>query len=283
MRYEGYGGWNYNSYTTAYTLRNYFRYVDIDPAVTDYTKLAQHSVYRDGQGQYWKVETIERTRLKLICVTSNGATNVDAKEMHASGTLNLYSGDTTVTSIPYTNAVAAEGNPFWNATTGKVDFTSYAQAQEVDSIDEFIIFLGWNHYEDTPAKFKSRAKELVDLMHAEFPECHITLVTLQLPSRDGFGTNYGINWNYYERMNMVYDFAEVYEEIAADAKYSSFVSVVSLAGQFDAEYNYPTEKDNGNTRYPLPGTLQSNGVHPNDAGRYQIADAVYRHLCTRLQ
>ncbi|MBQ2719638.1 MAG: SGNH/GDSL hydrolase family protein [Clostridia bacterium] len=288
VRYEGFGGWGFKSYTTAYTGREYFRYVTIDPATVNYTDLVQHSCYTDDQNQIWKLETIERTRLKLIHVDKNGYTSESLKPLATSGTLTLYSGDSTVSSIPYTDARAAEGNPFWNATAGKVDFTSYAKAQGLDvdngeGIDEFIIFVGWNHTESTRAQFKTMAKELVDLMHAEFPECHVTLVTLQLPSRDGFGSSYGINWNYYAKMGVVYDFADVYAEIAAESKYSSFVSVVSLAGQFDAEYNYPTYQDNGNTRYPLPNTLQSNGVHPNDAGRYQIADAVYRHLATRLQ
>ncbi|MBR7095519.1 MAG: SGNH/GDSL hydrolase family protein [Clostridia bacterium] len=288
VRYEGFGGWGFKSYTTAYTGREYFRYVTINADVVDYTKLVQHSFYKDGQNQLWKLETIEPTRLKLIHVDQNGYTSESLKPLASSGTLTLYSGDSTVTSIPYTGATAAEGNPFWNTEKGKVDFTSYAKAQGVDvdngeGIDEFIIFVGWNHTGSTPGQLKTMAKELIDLMHAEFPECHVTLVTLQLPSRDGFGSSYGIEWNYYEKMGVVYDFADVYEEIAADAKYSSFVSVVSTAGQFDAKYNYPTYQDSGNTRYPLPNTAQSNGVHPNDAGRYQIADAVYRHICTRLQ
>ncbi len=126
-------------------------------------------------------------------------------------------------------------------------------------------------------------RKLVEDILRDYPDCHVTLCGLQGPSRDGFGVNYGISWNYYEKLDAMFDMQKSYIKIANDEKYNGQVSFVHVGGQFDADNNYPTSKVPTNNRIPTTVDRENNGLHPTTVGYYQIADAVYRHLVTRLQ
>ena len=285
VRYEGYGGWTFDSYMTANTARQYFMYIygEYDP-----TALAQHSIYKASNGQLWKLESIENNRIKIIAVYEDGSIQQYGSALPASGELTYYSGGTSAEKIAYTSSAKAEGNPFWNAAEGKVDFTSYAAAQGVDHIDEVVILLGWNNTPLAGNALAEKAEDFIDLILAEFPECKVTLVGLQVPSRDGFAAAYGTSWNYYEKLCKVFEFQDAFIGICENAKYKDTVSFVSIAGQFDAENNYPTTSiplngDKTTSRDNRTETVQNNGVHPSNSGYYQIADAVYRHLMAKWQ
>ena len=83
---------------------------------------------------------------------------------------------------------------------------------------------------------------------------------------------------------------EIYEKFVSDftlikdmayaeiAKEYENVSSVNVSGQFDTEYSMQTFTTKANARSLEEVTVQSNGVHPNIFGYYQIADAVYRHF-----
>ena len=288
--YEGYGGWTFDSYTTAYTARKYFMYVY---GSYDTTTLAQHSVYSDANGQLWKLESVEATRIKIIAVKEvGGDIEQYGTALPASGKLTYYGGGTSANEITYTSSDYAEGNPFWNLDENKVDFTTYAAAQGVDKIDEVIVLLGWNNTPLAGGALAEKAAGFIDLVHAEFPDCHVTLVGLQVPSRDGFAAAYGTTWNYYEKLCKVFEFQDAFISLTKEDAYRDSVSFVSVAGQFDAENNYPTTtiplngektKDYTTSRDNRTETVQNNGVHPSNSGYYQIADAVYRHLMARWQ
>ena len=177
----------------------------------------------------------------------------------------------------------AEGNPFWNTELGRNDFISYAEKQGVEKIDEVIIILGWNSTDTGSLERENAMRQLVEDILRDFPDCHVTLCGLQGPSRDGFGANYGIKWNYYEKLEAMFDMQASYMKIANDEKYNGHVSFVHVSGQFDADNNYGTKPVATNTRNPATVDREYNGLHPATIGYYQIADAVYRHLVTRLQ
>ena len=289
VRYEGYGGWTFDSYTTANTARKYFMYIypaagaSFDPAA-----IGQHTLYKASNGQLWKIESVEAGRIKIIAVYENGAIQQYGLDLPAAGTLTYYSGGTTAATIAYASSTKAEGNPFWNTEEGKVDFTSYAAAQGVDHIDEVIVLLGWNNTPLSGGALAEKAEGFIDLIHAEFPDCHVTLVGLQVPSRDGFADDYGTSWNYYEKLCKVFEFQDAFIGITESDDYKDSVSFVSLAGQLDAANNYTTTKiplngESTTTRDDRTETVQDNGVHPSNAGYCQIADAVYRHLIARWQ
>lgn len=63
-----------------------------------------------------------------------------------------------------------------------------------------------------------------------------------------------------------------------DPEYSSFVEFVNVSSQFDSENNMPNKKVPVNTRNSRTENIDTNGVHPYEAGYYQIADIVYRNF-----
>lgn len=289
VRYEGYGGWSASSYTTAYNQRPYFVYIN---GSFGGLTITQHSHYTDANGQLWKVEHITDTRLKLIAVSSVGGNvatscqglNVKNGTVPASGTLTWAAGNPAdAKTITYTSTTKAEGNPFWSTELGKNDFRAYAEKHGAERIDEVVILLGWNSTGVDAIERESMMRKLVDSILADFPDCHVTLCGLQGPSRDGFGVSYGISWNYYEKLTAVFETQAAYMRIANDEKYDGHVSFVHLGGQFDELNSYPTSSVATNTRDPEKIYRENNGVHPAKIGYYQIADAVYRHLVTRLQ
>ena len=288
--YEGYGGWSYKSYTTA-NKKNYFTYINGNYASLG---LTQHSFYKDGNGQIWKLEDISDSKLKLIAVVEVGGNiatsckglNVDSEgNIPFTGTLTLLSGGDAndAQTLTYTSVSAAEGNPFWNAEAGKNDFRAYAQKHGVDTIDEVFINLGWNSTNLSAEEYAKTATVFIDSALADFPDCHINLLGLQVPSRDGLGTNYGTSWNFYDKTKVVFEFQQALIDLSNEEKYKGSVSFISVAGQFDSANCYPTASKPVNNRISTEISVQNNGVHPNDSGTYQLADAVYRHIVTRLQ
>ena len=291
--YEGYGGWSYKSYTTSNSSAkyNHFIYINGNYASLD---LTQHSFYKDGNGQIWKLEHITDNKLKLIAVFEIGGNvdttckglNVDSEgNVPSTGKLTLLSGGgaNDAQTLTYTSVSVAEGNPFWNTEAEKNDFIAYAQKHGVDTIDEVFINLGWNCTSFTAEQHVKNAMVLIDAILADFPDCHINLIGLQVPSRDGFGTNYGTSWNFYEKTKRIFEFQQALIELSNDEKYGDSISFISVAGQFDSANCYPTTNMPINNRVSTKVPVQSNGVHPNENGLYQIADAVYRHVVTRLQ
>ncbi len=289
--YEGYGGWNFESYTTDYSKQPYFVYITGNFGSLT---LSQHSFYKDKNGAIWKLEAIEGNKLKLIAVTSVGGNvntsckglNVasDGKSVPQSGELTLVSGGANdAKTLSYSAVEYAEGNPFWSVEKGRNDFKAYAEKHGVESIDEVVVNLGWNSINNTTEKFIESVKTFVDGVLADFPDCHINLVSLALPARDGLGENYGVSWDYYEICLKVYEFQQACIDFANQEAYRGSVSVVSAIGQIDTENGYLTDDRPVSNRVPTEETIQYNGVHFNDSGHQQQADAIYRHVVTRLQ
>ena len=267
-KYEGYGGWTFKSYLSSMKSNDYM----IIHGSFDKVDADQHSVYYDSNGVRWKLETIGNDVIKLIRV--NGAA-----VLAPSGRLIWESGGVTHTDIVYTSSEQAIGNPFWDESANKNNFTAYASRMGVSKIDHCIILLGWNDTGASEASYKTNAKKFIDGIRAEYPNCKITLLGLQVPSRDGFANNYGISWKYYNKLQSVWNLNQWYQDIADEYNDIDFVNI---SGQFDTENNHSIASFYPNTRNPNKVTLQSNGVHPYTYGYLQIADAVFRNICSRL-
>lgn len=270
VHFEGYGGWTFGSYNGAFKS-NKFLWIT---CTHDKTTADQHSEYKDGNNAIWKIETIEESRIKIICTSS------DAPQMLTSGTLTWVSGGENHSDIMYSNAQQAEGNPFWNSETSKVDFLSYAQKQGVSSIDYCYVLLGWNMSNNTDEAIVNDVTTFINNLHSSFPNCKIILLGLQIPSLDGMGENYLFNWNYFTKMNFVFHLDTIYKDIAES---NENVYSVNVSGQFDTENNMPIGYRAVNTRNSTTEQYQNNGVHPDGSGYLQIADVVYRDITHRLQ
>ena len=262
--YEGYGGWTFNSYNSASISSSYVW------ITTEHTKTEddQHSLYRDVNGAIWEIETIETGKMKMIRTSGSS-------DMPSSGTLTYVSGGTDTSDIIFTASELAAGNPFWNEITNAVDFTAYAAKFGASTIDYCYILLGWNMSTKTEEEIKASARTFIDNLLADFPDCKITLLGLEIPSLDGCGVNYGCSWNWFEKARYVFDLNDWYAEIAEE--YDN-VNFVNIAGQFDTENNMITGTRQVNVRNTKTETYQTNGVHPDTSGYNQIADAVFRHL-----
>ena len=273
--HEGYGGWRYTSFTTPNVLE---RFQILTGDFSDKNDAEdQHSIYRDVNGDEWKIEHVTAHEMKIIGTMARCAIPKEGGRLtHVSGGINH-------ADIVYTAAHATEGNPFWDAENGKNNFTAYAKKHGVDHIDEAIILLGWNSVRGFTAEvFGDQATVLFDSLLAEYPDCHITLVTLQVPSRNGFANNYGVSWPWFGVLERTFDFGDRYYELAADPRYRDKISIVSLAGQYDSQSNEIKMSIPLNNRNPAEEIVGANGVHPSREGYLQIADAVYRHFCHRL-
>ena len=272
-KYEGYGGWTFNSYLTA-NKTSEFMYIcgSFDKTSTD-----QHSVYKDSNNIEWKLETISSTKIKIIRL------NYTTKPLPASGTLVWVRGGENHSNTVYNSSEMAEGNPFWNSSVGKVDFRNYIKQFNVSQIDYAYILLGWNNTGNTIEEYKSKCEEFLDILLRDFPNCKIGLIGLQVPSQNGFGENYGISWKYYEKLQWIWKLQNLYQEISDSIKYKGKVDYINLSTQFDSEYNFPSAKRNVNLRNNyFQENIQTNGVHPDTTGYLQIADTVLRNFIGKI-
>ena len=94
------------------------------------------------------------------------------------------------------------------------------------------------------------------------------------------GTNYGagsgILPHFYKTLRSVNGYNLALQAMCNEAAYSSFCRFISIAPQFDSEYNMQSTNRPVNTRNSTTEYFGTNGVHPDTEGYYQIADAVYR-------
>ena len=133
----------------------------------------------------------------------------------------------------------------------------------------------------------AHAKQLIDILHQEYPNAIVRCMGIQMPSQNGgMGYNYGANGGYSDAYGILVSamhYNAVLEDFCRQEAYSSFVKYVDVAGQFDTDYNMPSRQKPANTRTGVTETFGTNGVHPSTAGYYQIADAAYRSLIHDIQ
>lgn len=273
VHYEGYGGWTFNNYNTESVSQN----ARVITCVHDKTEVDdQHSIYKDGNNVQWKLETIEEGQIKILAVSGEGS------NFPTTGTLTWVSGGVHHDAIVYTASTMAAGNPFWNSSTHAVDFANYAANLGVDRIDYVYVLLGWNNASMSEADYKLQAQTFISNVKASFSDAKIVLIGLEIPARDGLGSNYGASGvysKYYGLMQYVYNLDKWYADLADN---NTNVFSFNLAGQFDTEHNMMTATRTVNVRNSETEVYQSNGVHPATTGYMQIADAVYRDITARL-
>lgn len=272
VKYEGYGGWTFEDYNTNGRSAANGRVITCTHDKTEAQD--QHSEYKDGANNVWKLETITETKITLVLVSGT------ASSIPNTGTLTWVSGGQNHSNITYTAVENAPSNPFWSVSDDAVNFQAYVEGLGESSLDYVYVLLGWNNWEITkPATYKAYAKTFIDNVIASYPNAKIVLMGLEVPGRDGLGLNYAPNTdiaNYIKMLNYVFNVVDVaYKELASD--YAN-VYYMNTSGQFDTEYNMQTSSYMVNTRNSETVDLISNGIHPATSGYLQIADAVTRHL-----
>lgn len=250
---------------------------------------------RDTGEEYYIISGGENTKIgNVMCVgdslTANG---IWVKEFQNRLTADGFDGVTLIGS-QVADTVKHEGhsgfgygsyllknvmNPFWNPDTSQIDFANYMTTLGLSGqvIDYCIILLGWNETTLSETDFKSNVENFCTNLRSVYPNCKILFVGLQIPSLDGLGANYGTSWKWKDKCDFVHNLDKWYQDIVESMDNAK---TIQLCSQFDTEHNMPTEPRQVNRRNPAQKNYGTNGVHPNEYGYLQIADAVYRGFVT---
>ena len=206
------------------------------------------------------------------------------------GVKSYYEGNSGWQWSTYINGNGGTPSPFKSSEgNGKISFKEYAKKYNVDKIDEVYILLTWNGIGGANREFNfndslfSYAKKIVDKFHEEFPEGKITLIGIPKPSMNaGLGAYYEIGIGYsdnYGQSVTVMNYNQFMEDWCKMEEYKSFMRYVDGMGQFDSEYNMPTQgkpvNNQNSTTEPVGNAM---GMHPTSNGYLQIGDTFFRAL-----
>jgi outer membrane murein-binding lipoprotein Lpp len=188
----------------------------------------------------------------------------------------------------YLNGYGDIPSPFKKTSGTGISFQDYCTKNGFPAIDELYILMSWNGVGGSFRTFPSytepfaSVKTIIEQFHSDFPNGKVTLLGIPQPSvNGGLGAYYTINQSYgdnYGQFVTALNYNKQLEDFAQD--YASYVRYVDVKGQFDSEYNMPTESkpvNNQSTITEQVGT--SMGMHPTTSGYLQIGDVFYRALC----
>ena len=128
------------------------------------------------------------------------------------------------------------------------------------------------------------AKRVINRFHEAYPNCHILLGSVLLPSQNGgLGSYYpdgSINSMYgalgfgvkVHRLNVAY------QDLANSEEYKEFTHFIDNNAQFDCLNVYPTTNRPVGNYEPGQEEVETNSVHPTDIGYWQIAAGIFRAL-----
>lgn len=277
--WEGTGGWSYGTYNAQGVKAVRF-------TVSDATNINMGDAYDVGNFCFSITEINVNDGVGNIrCIFSHRTPYSSAFDStSASGTMTRYSGNGQE-SITYTAWELENYQPFWNNDTDAFDITSYKDMYCGGAIDVICVLLqinsliGANPFSAMTGNINS-VKTFCNNIHAQLPDCKIMLSTLPLVSPNGgIAANYGSSgtsgeYNATGFNHKVRAFNKALIELGADESYKDYVTIVNSHAQFDIDNGYPITTKAVNTRVSTTETLQSNAVHPNNYGYWQIADAL---------
>lgn len=272
-RYYGVGGWSWKSYTIQGSPAFRFQ-------VTGVSSIVKGAKYTNNGHTYEVVENNTTNGSGNILCTTSAVTNTPT----ASGTLTRSSGTGDAT-ITFTSAAADAANPLWDSQTQAISFQKYLSNIGESSVDCVVFLLGWNDMGADKTDFsevQGYMETLIGALHTQFPNAIVKIMGLQLPSLNGgLADNYGSNGGYADKYGVirsVFNYNEFLQSFCESEDYNSYVSYVDVASQFDSENNMPENSVQVNTRNAKTEERGTNGVHPANAGYYQIADVIYRDI-----
>ena len=283
--WEGIGGWRWDEYLGSAGNPGARLYVDgvTDINVGDRFKL-------EGFTQEFLISEKNITNgVGYVYATFYGQGDIYKNHslMPTDGTMTKVVGS-GVASFAFSNARVESYQPLWNTDTNQWDILGYCNEHCGGAVHCICTQLGINSLgRDAFGSYSDIAEKVrlfIDRTHAQMPNCIILLGKIMLPSQmGGLGKDYTTNdqfgnYNAEGFNTKIHQYNAILESIANDDKYLSFVKVVDLCSQFDAINNYPTFEKQVNTRNPQKEVLGGNGVHPNNYGYWQVADAWIRAI-----
>lgn len=176
--------------------------------------------------------------------------------------------------------------------TPQLDFQRYLDKNNNGQAPDFItILLGCNDtFSATDADIEEKidsafgyADQLIAAFRAAAPDTEIGLLLLMPPAagQDAFGANYGTGqtrWQYRRNQHRVVE--REYQTYGGREAEGLFL--VPAFVNLDTVYGFPRVTVPANAHADEQISRMSNGVHPATAGYYQIGDALYCWIKSRL-
>lgn len=286
--WEGTGGWSWNTYTGRDGMAGARLTVS---GVTD-VRVTQSTLYKiEGHTQQFYISEVNvdsGSGYVFAAFYGQGDIYGDHDLMPESGVLIKQSGEGQL-EINFSASQVESYQPFWNAETDSFDIKGYVDLYCDGHLEILCVQLGINSIiganpftTDFSTTVLAKAKAFIDLVHSQLPETKIYIATLPLPSQNGgIGANYAAgnasgsyltaSWNY-----KVHKTNDLYRSLLEDENYNTFVSVIDVCSEMDADNNYPVSNSALNTRNTATEQRGTNGVHPAAPGYYQISDTWFR-------
>lgn len=212
-------------------------------------------------------------------IVFNGTRSIDGFLMEGRY---AFSANDYLNETPYLLDEGEDCHPFYNPATESFDWTYY---QEMTGIipDVVQIFLGTNNIQAG----ESNADDIVVLVDAIRSVDVMTPIyvvnTIYQGSQNGLGswkTEHGEylskGWNKQEQDLAVFNLMVDLSEKLADYE---DVYLVPAGISMDSEYNYDSAEQAVNPYSESTEIYESDPVHPNKAGYYQIADVMFATFC----
>lgn len=192
-----------------------------------------------------------------------------------------FSAENYLTETPYLVDEGEDCHPFYNPDTGMFDWNYYRETTEFYP-DVVQIFLGTNNIQS-----KSNVDDIVAIVDAIRSVDVMTPIyvvnTIYQGSQNGLGswkTEHGEylsqGWNKHEQDLAVFNLmTDLSDRLAAYEDLYLVPAGISM----DSEYNYERVDVAANPYSEITETYESDPVHPNKAGYYQIADVMFSTFC----
>ena len=221
-------------------------------------------------------------------------TGTQSGDVPTTGTISFQSGNVNYSS----KRAESTGNPFWNpnkAGGAGIDFKFYADTYcNGATVDILISHCGVNDIAGATWNKNNTINSIKAIAMAYKQYCidnsidgKFILSSIAVPDpTGGFGINYyadGAVSNYYIALRKLFELAQIFEDIANDDEFSSFVVHATVMPESDGENMYPQSERDVNNRNTKKEMIGTNAFHPEDLGHKIIADGIYQSVCDVLQ
>jgi len=273
-KHEGRGGWKISDYATA--GRSDYKFTV--SGVTTAPAINSTTYGFDGRTYLVQEVSLSGGSGYIIASLYSGAA---PSSLGVSGILTKANSGLGDATISFSNLEAVPTNPFWNASTSKLDFSRYLSVNSLATPDYVFIQLGVNDVfgltsdkavEDFTVGAFSQLDNLIAAIKAAAPSVKIAVAASPVgANQDAFGTSYGCGqpaWRY--RRNLVMYNKQLYAHYSG--KEAQSIYVLGSGVGVDTENNFPAETLKINAHNVATISAQNNGVHPDRSGYNQISD-----------